>query len=225
MNDKGKFAGVIFDLDGTLYRMSWILRPLLTLKVFPHILRLPRFMKIRGSFAGKEMGSRVELLDAISESLSRIEKISAQQAKIWILDTFYPAFVSTMPFFRNSRPDTDMVLSRLHEAGVKLAVLSDYDSVKDRLDGLGIQHSLFHTITSSEASGALKPSPKPLLEIASQWQLSPEQILVVGDRDDTDGEAARAAGMSFLRIIEKKDGSGSGRLWGDVVKELLLQTA
>ena len=168
MTGKERSAGIIFDLDGTLYRMSWILRPLLTLKVFPHILRLPRFLKIRSSFAGKEMGSRIELLNAISESLSSIEKISVQQAKSWILDTFYPAFVSTMPFFRNSRPDADMILSRLHEADVKLAVLSDYDSVKERLDGLGIRHSHFHIITSSEASGALKPSPKPLLEIASQ---------------------------------------------------------
>lgn len=219
MSDEGRIAGVIFDLDGTLYRITWVMRPLLTMKILPHILRLPRFLKIRQRFAGKEMGSRDELLDAISEILARSEKIPASQAKNWILESFYPAFISVMSVFRGSR-SVATILESLKNAGIKLAVLSDYAQVEERMNGLGIAHSYFDLVTSSETAGALKPSPRPFLDIASKWGISPDKILVVGDRNDTDGEAARAAGMKFLKVNNRP--ASEGKTWNEAVEELKL---
>jgi FMN phosphatase YigB (HAD superfamily) len=88
MNDEERIAGVIFDLDGTLYRMTWVMRPLLTMKILPHILRLPRFLKIRQRFAGKEMGSRDELLDAISEILARSKRLRHHRQRTGYLNLF-----------------------------------------------------------------------------------------------------------------------------------------
>ena len=214
--------GIIFDLDGTLYQMKWFMKPLLTLKVLPGFLRLPRFMKIRGTFAGKDLESQSNLLTAICDSLSGTEKCSSQDIRNWITGIFYPAFVSIMPCFRGSRPGILQTLDALKKANVKLGVLSDYSSVGERLEGLGLSNSLFDTITSSESFGALKPSCRPFLSIASQWNIPPEQILVVGDRDDTDGEAARGAGMQFLQIRENGSKPNGGIVWEELRERLIL---
>lgn len=212
--------GIIFDLDGTLYRMQWFMRPLLAFKLLPRITRLTRFLKVRGRFAGKPMGCRENLLNSIADAVSKQEKVQQVEIYNWILLSFYPAFLSLMPFFKNSRPGIQNMLSTLRISGFKLAVLSDYDHVAERLLNLEINPSLFDITISSEAAGALKPCAEPFLNIASSWNISPENILVVGDRNDTDGEAARAAGMQFLQISDSSktiDASG----W-DEIKKILL---
>lgn len=218
MNSIQNIRGIIFDLDGTLYRMRWFMRPLLAIKVFPNVGRLPRFLKERGSFAGKQMGSRENLLNTIADAVSVKEKCSAEVIYNWIQESFYPSFVSLMPFFKNSRPGIDDVLIQLRKRNTKLGVLSDYDFVPQRLQLLDIDPNNFDTMTSSEAYGALKPSAHPFLQIAVSWGLAPENVLVIGDRDDTDGEGARSAGMQFLQLTDSNNGKG---LSWEKVKSLL----
>jgi HAD superfamily hydrolase (TIGR01549 family) len=208
--------GIIFDLDGTLYRMRWYMRPLLVCKVFPTSLRLPKFLKERGEFAGRDMGSRDNLLSAVCEATSIKERCAPEKIHSWVQNSFYPSFVSIMRYFRNSRPGLNKTMSMLRDSGIILGVLSDYDFVQQRLELLNISTTNFKTMTSSEASGALKPCPRPFLEIAKQWDLQPENILVIGDRDDTDGEAARAAGMRFLHIADSKSSIIKAHPWRDI---------
>ena len=42
------------------------------------------------------------------------------------------------------------------------------------------------------------------MEIAQNLKVNPQNILVVGDRDDTDGEGARLAGMNYIQIATHK---------------------
>ena len=212
--------GIIFDLDGTLYQMRWYMRPLLACKLIPHLGRLPRFLKERGRFAGIEMGSRENLLNSIALAVSKKEKCNPQEIYNWILNSFYPAFVSIMPFMKNTRPGIENILVSLRKAGLRLGVLSDYDHVSSRLEMLQINPSLFDIMTSSEASGALKPCSQPFLDIAEQWNFAPEKILVVGDRDDTDGQAARSAGMHFIQITDSSNKSTALR-WNELKHTLL----
>ncbi len=179
------------------------MRPLLMFKVFPNSLRLPRFLKVREKFAGQDLKDRETLLQSICNDLSIIEKTSADVLRSWILNSFYPGFIYTMKFQKSGRPGINQTLRNLKERNINLAVLSDYDSVKERLDNLGIESGYFSVTASCEASGALKPSPRPFLQIANLWGIPPEQLLVVGDRDDTDGAAARSAGMQFIQIHDK----------------------
>jgi HAD superfamily hydrolase (TIGR01549 family) len=213
MQNEADIKGIIFDLDGTLYRMRWFLRPILTLDLFPNSLRLPRFLKIRGAFSGLEMDSGDNLMNAICDKLAAKEKCSTTEMKQWIQDKFYPSFVSAMRYFTNSRPAINETLKNIKKCGFKLAVLSDYDKVYERLILLNIDPSLFDTLTSSESSGALKPSARPFLEIAQAWNLPADKILVIGDRDDTDGEAARCAQMQFMQITDSKTTTSKSMDW------------
>jgi FMN phosphatase YigB (HAD superfamily) len=215
--------GIVFDLDGTLYRMRWFMRPILFAFLFPQSRRLPRFLKVRGRFAGIDLGSREALLDAVAAGLAEQENVLPGDCVRWMLDKFYPAFIATMRFQRSDRPRLVDTLRSLKSRGTRLAVLSDYHSVAERLEKLRIPLELFDTITSCEAAGALKPAARPFLEIAAAWNLAPSSILVVGDRDDTDGEAARRAGMQFLQVGDGKHlrPAGQARSWSEV-REMLL---
>ena len=181
MQSMHNIRGIIFDLDGTLYQMRWFMRPLLACKLIPHLVRLPRFLKERGRFAGVQMGSRENLLNSIALAVSKKEKCNPEEIYNWILNSFYPAFISIMPFLKNSRPGIEESMISLRKGGLKLGVLSDYEHVSKRLEYLQVNPSLFDITTSSEASGALKPCSQPFLDIADQWSINPENILVIGD--------------------------------------------
>ncbi len=196
-------GGIIFDLDGTLYHMKWYFKPIFTIMLLPQSLLLPRYMSLRKKYAGKEHDSGASLLTALAEDLAILNgRGNSKQMHQWINQKFYRAFQNTMPFLRGSRPGLNNLLKRLGEKGIKLGVLSDFDRVSQRLRGLGIAPELFDTISSSESSGCLKPSPRGFLSIAEKWQTAPSRILVIGDRADTDGLGAKNAGMHFIRISD-----------------------
>jgi FMN phosphatase YigB (HAD superfamily) len=198
--------GVIFDLDGTLYHMHWLLRPLLTLQLLPHALRLPRYMKVRTAFSGKDLGSGQALLSALAAELARrSSNVLPDQAQAWIMRRFYPAFVRIMPFFRGSRPGLNRVLDAMRSRGIRCAVISDFAFINERLAGLNIAPAAFDITVSSESEGCLKPSPRPFVTLARSWGCEPDQIMVIGDRDDTDGAAARECGMRFIQIGDTSD--------------------
>jgi len=192
--------GVIFDLDGTLYRMLWYMKPLFFARLFPHGFRLPAYMKVREEYAGVDHGSGERLMRLLSASLSARARISDAESAAWIQHSFYPGFVAMMRVVRNTRPCVEQMLERLRRDRVRTAVLSDFARVPERLASLGIPSGLFDTLASSESAGALKPSPRPFLDIAEGWGVEPSEVLVVGDRDDTDGEGARRAGMQFALL-------------------------
>ncbi|MBN1577730.1 MAG: HAD family hydrolase [Chitinispirillaceae bacterium] len=196
--------GIIFDLDDTLYRMRWFFRPLLFIALFRRPLRLPHFLAVRSRFAGTDLGSHAVFLSALCDALAKREHATPAALRDWIHNGFYPAFIATMPLQRSGRPRLRETLLHLRGCGIRLAVLSDYDAVEERLCRLRIPVDCFDIITSCEASGALKPSVRPFLAIAAAWNLAPSSILVIGDRDDSDGEAARGAGMQFLLIRSRR---------------------
>lgn len=210
--------GVVFDLDGTLYRMRFFMRPLLFVLLLPHSLRLLRFLSVRSRFAGVDMGSRDALMDEICAQAAKSDRhTSAQTYRLWVFEKFYPAFLSMMPLQRSGRPGCAGMLRTLHDKGIKLAVLSDFNEVRERLELLRLPTDCFDIMTSSEIAGALKPSPGPFLQIAETWGFDPSSILVVGDRDDTDGAAARSAKMRFLLLGDQASANAvQSRPWNEV---------
>ena len=84
-------------------------------------------------------------------------------------------------------------------ADVGRAMISE---ARDKLAALG-DASLFEVVVASgepEGPPRLKPHPGGYLAAAKRLGVPPEECLVIGDRDDADGAAARAAGMSFRLV-------------------------
>lgn len=86
-------------------------------------------------------------------------------------------------------------------SGGKTAVVSDYPA-QQKLDALELKHLFDVVVASGETDHLtrLKPAPDGYLLAARQLNVSPEHCLVIGDRDDADGAAARAAEMQFRLI-------------------------
>jgi len=92
-------------------------------------------------------------------------------------------------------------IEAFRRAGGRTALVSDYPA-KRKLEALGATALFDAVVASGEPGGPtrLKPHPDGFLRAATAIGVEPAACLVIGDRDDADGAAARAAGMAFRRI-------------------------
>ena len=98
------------------------------------------------------------------------------------------------------RPGVINTLESLREKGFKVVALSDHYS-DAKLHALGVFH-LFDAVYAAEETGHLKPHPKGFMALCESENIQPEQLLHIGDRDETDGHGARNIGAQAL-ILEK----------------------
>jgi len=202
--------GVIFDLDGTLYSLS-ALKVRMTFVLLRSLSVLRRLSRARKFIRPREFVDGRELERAFCTEIARRSGITLPQAEAWYRDEFLQTFVALLGRYGQRRPGLLELLARLRMGGVKLAVVSDFPLVAERLKALGIPPEAFHDLASSEEIGSLKPAPRSLLVVAQRWGLDPATILVVGDRPNLDEDCARAARMEFLGINDKARAKGRTR--------------
>jgi putative hydrolase of the HAD superfamily len=89
-------------------------------------------------------------------------------------------------------------IAAFRSAGGRTALVSDYPA-RRKLAGLAAAHLFDVVVASGEPGGParLKPDPSGMLRAAAALGIAPERCLVIGDRPDADGLAARSAGMAF----------------------------
>ncbi|MCT0219264.1 HAD-IA family hydrolase [Synechococcus sp. CS-1329] len=96
-------------------------------------------------------------------------------------------------------PDVIGPMGRWHGAGLRLAVVSNFDQRLHRLlEALGLAQ-LLELVVVSSAAGAAKPSPLPFQLALDGLGLGPEQVWHVGDSPE-DVAGARAARISCVLI-------------------------
>jgi putative hydrolase of the HAD superfamily len=96
-------------------------------------------------------------------------------------------------------PDVTGAMRRWRDAGLRLAVVSNFDQRLQRLlSALGLAE-LIDVVVVSSAAGAAKPSARPFAIALERLQLAPHQAWHVGDSPE-DVAGARAAGLICLRI-------------------------
>lgn len=96
--------------------------------------------------------------------------------------------------------DVPEVLDLLKSTGVKLAIISNWDSRLPALcDELGISR-YFDAVVVSALVGYEKPHPEIFRIALNQTGLTPAETLYVGDDPFLDYQGARKAGMSSLHL-------------------------
>jgi len=96
-------------------------------------------------------------------------------------------------------PDVPAALQRWQAAGLKLAVVSNFDGrLAALLEGLGLA-DLFERVVVSSSAGAAKPSPVPFRIALESLGLMPSEVWHIGDSPE-DGTGARAAGLRCLLV-------------------------
>ena len=86
------------------------------------------------------------------------------------------------------------------QKGIQLVLLSDYGFAKEKLQALGLSPALFDWVISAPELGGLKPAPELMHIISERIGVAPQECLVIGDRDDTDGEMARRTNAQFRKV-------------------------
>jgi FMN phosphatase YigB (HAD superfamily) len=195
------FEAWLVDLDGTLY---WQLPVRLAMacelslfgaKQLPLIARFRREQEhLRREGASAGCPYQAQLARAAHALGSDLESVS-----------------SAIAYWMEQRPGKWLRLCRrsrllqqitaFREAGGKTALVSDYPA-RRKLAALKAE-SLFDVVVACGEPGgpmSLKPSPQGYLLAAERLGVHPERCLVIGDRDDADGEAARRAGMQFQLV-------------------------
>ncbi|GHU29206.1 hypothetical protein FACS1894172_07300 [Spirochaetia bacterium] len=198
-------GGCIFDLDGTLYDSSGFALHLIAEQPFEAFLLLAE-RKTRKSLAGSDYGQAESYYREFFSRLSQAAGKPEQLLRKWYFESYMPRMCRVLNKYYRPRSHLNELFGHLLKNDFKFSVYSDYPFVMQRLHALGLPVEGYR-FYSPEDFGAQKPALRPFLSIADAMHVVPGETLVVGDRDDTDGAGAAAAGMGFFRI--KTDGD-----WG-----------
>ena len=200
-NASTQYSAWLVDLDGTLYKS----RPVQLAMALELLLFGWGAIKILRTFrhAHEELrGIRPDALALASSPFQRqldhaAQKLSRPSADV---ERTVREWMFRRPLkwvARSKRTALLLQLARFRESGGKLALVSDYPAAA-KLEALGAA-GLFDLVVSNGEPGGpsrLKPDPEGYLSAARRLGVGPEACLVIGDRDDADGVAARAAGMA-----------------------------
>lgn len=186
---------VVFDLDGTLYRQGPV-RQRMALALMADLLRSRDARRLR---ALRDFRARREAMAGARDFEDRLYSETARACAMpeTALRALVADWIETRPLahLRAARiAGAGALFARLRGAGVRVAVWSDYP-VPRKLEALGLAAD---TTLDAAGAGALKPDPAGLRLLLRQAGCGPDAALMVGDRLDRDGAAARALGVAFL---------------------------
>jgi len=129
--------------------------------------------------------------------------------EVGMVENFDEFFDNVYDRFRDSSgwilfPETVDTLRRLKQLGLKLGIISNFDSrIYSVLDSLQIR-VFFNTVTISSETGFSKPEPRIFEAAIRSLEVPPPSILMVGDSPRDDIEPAIQAGMRAV-LIDRLD--------------------
>ncbi len=201
---------IIFDLDGTLYDQvklkNLLLRKLLfRLLTFRTSLLDYRIVACFRNQREKKKGyASARLLEEQYEWCAGGLKLPANRIRKCIETYMYNfplSFLNRMKY-----EGIDKFFTMLRKKQSKIIVYSDYP-VEEKLKVLGLSADAVYCSTQPSIN-QFKPSLKALRLICSEMRCDPKRALFIGDREDTDGEGARLAGIPFILVDRKKANKG-----------------
>ncbi|MEZ4222403.1 MAG: HAD family hydrolase [Polyangiaceae bacterium] len=192
----------LVDLDGTLYRARPVkLRMALALAVggwgVVGVLRKFRHVheELRDHLDHDVESPFLEQVQRTASALSRDAADVERIVRDWMV-------LRPLPHLARNRNQALLdEISNFRAKGGKTACVSDYPA-REKLEALGAVALFDVIVASGEISGPprLKPHPAGYLRAAKELGVDPSACLVIGDRDDADGEAARRANMSYRKV-------------------------
>jgi FMN phosphatase YigB (HAD superfamily) len=189
--DRASFDAVSIDVDGTLYDIR-LQRAFLLPYLLRHPLLLPAYPRVVASVRGER---HEDLRGELARRLGEEVGANPDRARQVIDQVVHGALPATLGPHSRMRGLVS-ALEALDREGIPRAVLSDYPAER-KLHNMDLSEG-WAALICCEDLGALKPLPDGLKAAAEAMGLPPDRVLHIGDREDTDGEMARAAGAPCL---------------------------
>lgn len=202
INQPSAHSAWLFDLDGTLYP----LRPVQLAMACELTVLSPHWLPALSRFRREQERLRREpSTDGTSPYRRQLERAAlANRIPIESLERAVERWMQRRPgkwlrLFRRRR--LAGAIAAFRARGGRTAVVSDYPAFH-KLQAMRIAELFDVVVANGEPGGpgSLKPSPEGFLLAAQRLDRAPAACLVIGDREEADGEAARRAGMAFAHI-------------------------
>jgi HAD superfamily hydrolase (TIGR01509 family) len=192
----------LVDLDGTLYQP----RPLKLIMAAYVAMAGPRAVRIISRFRKEHEAMRAAMLECdpspLQEQLKRTSHgLGIDHAEV-TATVMRLMFEQPLPWLRRfKRNDLLREIATFREDGGRTAIVSDYPA-KAKLEALDVSNLFDRVVACGESDGPrrVKPAPDGYLLAAKALGVEPTRCLVIGDRIDADGAAAKAAGMEFRHV-------------------------
>lgn len=205
--DYSKIKLIIFDVDGTLYnqrklRISMLFRICIYILNNPNKLyEISLIIQFRKLFEDydkllKNINTNDCIDVAIYKQVSEKYKLDIMVVREVVYKWLYNIPLKYVKKFKYD--GINELFDKISKNNINIAVYSDYPS-KEKLKILDLSSDIVVASIDKEIN-ELKPSPKALLYIIKHFGVSPSRCLLIGDRDDRDGECARSANISFIKV-------------------------
>ena len=168
---------------------------------FRDVIIVREYRRVHETFHSMECSNLEEtLVAAVSARLS----IGHQQVRRVVSEWLFGRPLKYLRYV--CFPEVKETIHHLKKSGVAVAFLSDHYPV-GKLEALGFEAEQAYYSTRPDLN-CLKPNPNLLSKILSDFGVLPCECVVIGDRDDRDGELARVAGARFILFPDKNDRAG-----------------
>jgi phosphoglycolate phosphatase/putative hydrolase of the HAD superfamily len=220
--DRNQIKGLLFDVDGTLYRQK-PLRLAMVWRLLCHYrwrpLALLRVMRILSAYRGaqEELRSGHRPVGSIAEAQLQL---AAQKAGVDLEEVVrcVARWIEQEPLALLSRfiqPGLMKLLDDGCRRGLRMGVVSDYPAT-EKLQVLGLAR-YFDVVVIAQAPevNAFKPDPTGMKVALKRLELAPQEVLYVGDRPEIDAEAARMAGVPCVILthaLKREEKGGWSRI-------------
>lgn len=195
MGDLHKYQAVVVDLDGTLYFQ----RPVRLAMIRQMALR---FWRLREYIVVKRYRRLYRLGCGEAERLSRLPADAPEIVWEWMIER------PLEPIARHRDKALIGILERAMQSGVVVIVCSDYP-VAQKLAALRFAPDRGY---SAEDLGCMKPEASGLKRALGDMGIDPRMCLVIGDREEKDGQLA--ANMGSDAMILPRGKRGRARAYG-----------
>ena len=196
---------VVFDLDGTLYELSFKVKLMFFLKNFKKWSLFKAHREVQSEFRGRDFADGKDFYDAYLGEISKRTGKDVVSVEDWYFNMFEDSFSDILRDYAPKREHLFNLFGHLQTNDVRMAIFTDYGFIEKRLDALNVDLQNFEMLVSSELEGVLKPSARPLKKILKTMNISAENVLLVGDNYNTDGKSAEKAGVNFCVISKENE--------------------
>lgn len=212
---------VIFDLDGTLYESrQFPLRLILAHPSYMFILKSERIC--RKKLNGVPFKSAEEYYCALFSLMHKDCGISIEKAEDWFWNIYMPDMERIIRTKFHCQDRAAELIAKLKNNGIKVAVLSDYPRIAEKLRACGLSADSFDAVHDSQTLGGMKPCKETFLNMCNILGVEPSETMMVGDKVATDGGAIDA-GLQFIHLIKdaKRRGTSGVKctemLWSELL--------